>query len=436
MKLPLPDIVLPGKLRISSGRINSSADIAVEAGGLLGRRSFLQLGAGSVLASSLAASAYAKEPQSWSHPGTGFSNYGVPSTDQSRAIRWISSNPAVPGEGVSWTPLHELEGTITPNGLHFERHHNGVPAIDAQTWSMSVHGKTRHALSVDLATLHRYPLESRICFIECGGNSNSLWRPQPVQGAAGHLHGLVSGCEWTGVRLSTLLEEAGLDTGADWVIADGLDASGVTVSLPIAKCMDDVLIALYQNGEALRPENGYPARLVVPGWEGIVNLKWLRSLQLSSEPLWSKFDTVSYTDLHRDGIADRMSFEMGVKSVITSPSPGQTLAGKGFYELRGLAWSGAARIARVDVSADGGVNWAEAQLQEPVRDKALVRFRIPWQWDGEPRVLLSRATDSSGQVQPSRAELIASKGGNVYHHYNATVSWQVAADGSMSHVYV
>ena len=403
--------------------------------GQSGRRSFLRLGGLGLLTTGVAQKLDAAQPPSWSEAGGAFSNYGKPADSERQAIRWISANPAVPGEGVSWTPLHELEGTITPNGLHFERHHNGVPEIDPDLWSLLITGASQRSLRYSLADLHRYPLQSRILFIECGGNSNTLWNPQPVQAAAGHLHGLVSGCEWTGVPLSVLLNEAGVETSGKWLIADGLDASGVTVSLPIAKCLDDVLVALYQNGEALRPENGYPARLVVPGWEGIVNVKWLRSLTVAEEPLWSRFDTVSYTDLHKDGIADRMSFEMGVKSIITSPSAGQHLDAPGEYEVRGLAWTGAGSIAKVELSADGGMNWVPAQLQEPVLDRALTRFRLPWRWDGRAQVLMSRATDSVGAQQPDRDALIAAKGSNVYYHYNAICAWAVDDAGTISHVY-
>ena len=403
------------------------------------RRTFLRLGAlGSLgaMAAGMARASPAGEPASWLLPGRGFSNYGQPAEAERRAIRWISANPAVPGEGVSWTPLHELEGSITPNGLHFERHHNGVPLIDPDQWTLTITGRCRHSLQFSLDELHRYPLRSQINFIECGGNSNVLWNPEPLQAAAGHLHGLVSGCEWTGVPLSLLLDEAGLQADAHWLIADGLDASGVTVSLPIVKCLDDVLVALYQNGEAVRPENGYPARLLVPGWEGIVNVKWLGTLTLSSEPLWSRFDTVSYTDLLKNGIADRMSFEMGVKSVITTPTAGQTLDSPGVYEVRGLAWSGAGRVRQVDVSADGGREWVPAVLQEPVQERALTRFRLPWRWDGRPSVLMSRARDDSGAVQPARKALLEDKGRNAYYNFNAVTAWGVDSDGMLHHVYV
>lgn len=399
------------------------------------RRTFLRLGGLGLLGAGVAQRLDAAQPASWSEAGAGFSNYGKPAESERNVIRWISANPAVPGEGVSWTPLHELEGTITPNSLHFERHHNGVPAIDPDEWSLLVTGDSQRSLRYSLADLHRYPLQSRILFIECGGNSNTLWRPQPVQAAVGHLHGLVSASEWTGVPLAALLNEAGVEARGKWLIADGLDASGVSVSLPLKKCLDDVLLALYQNGEALRPENGYPARLVVPGWEGIVNVKWLRSLTLAEEPLWSRFDTVSYTDLRKDGIADRMSFEMGVKSIITSPSAGQQLDASGEYEVRGLAWTGAGSITKVELSADAGRNWVPAQLQEPVLDRALTRFRLPWRWDGRAQILMSRATDSVGAQQPNRDELIAAKGSNAYYHYNAICAWAVDGEGVISHVY-
>ena len=399
------------------------------------RRAFLQAGGSGLLSAGIASSAFAQEPASWSEPGKSFTNYGQPDQSQRRAIRWISSNPAVPGEGVSWTPLHELEGTITPNGLHFERHHNGVPVIEASQWSLVLSDGQSTALSFDLEDLHRYPMRSQINFIECGGNSNAMWRPQPLQAEAGHLHGLVSGCEWTGVPLSILLDEAGMTNADHWLIVDGMDASGVSVSLPIEKCLDDVLVALFQNGEAIRPENGFPARLVVPGWEGIVNVKWLHSITLSSKPLMSRFDTVSYTDLHRDGIARRMTYEMGVKSIITSPSGGQQLGAPGVYEVRGLAWSGAGKITRVDVSADGGRQWFAAVLQEPVLPHALTRFRLPWQWNGQPQVLMSRATDNTGKVQPTRESLLAKHGGNTYYHFNGICAWQVESSGAISHVY-
>ncbi len=403
-------------------------------GGLYSRRHFIT-GGTLVLAALPAVIANAKVPPSWQKPGAAFSNYGIPKQGPGNPIRWISAGEAVPGDGVSWTPLHQLEGTITPNGLHFERHHNGVPNIDSGDWELMIHGLVNKPVAINLDSLHRYPLTSKIMFIECGGNSNSLWHPTPVQSAAGYMHGLVSCSEWTGIKLSTLLEEVDVHANARWLVADGLDGAGVSASLPIEKVLDDAMLALYQNGEPLRAENGFPARLVVPGWEGIVNVKWLRSLQLTDRPLMSRYDTVSYTDLGKDGIAERFTFEMGVKSLITSPSPGHVLSEPGYYEIRGLAWTGAGTINKVEISADGGNSWVEATLQEPVLDKAFTRFRAPWVWDGSPATLKSRATDQRGQLQPERETLLAERGTNMYYHYNAISAWSVSSDGMISHVY-
>jgi len=432
----LADEFVPGQhlkpMPVSPALAQQSPDAG---GGLYSRRHFMRDGTLGLAALAIAGQATAESPPSWRKTGAEFTNYGQPGAQQKNTIRWISAEPSSPGDGVSWTPLHDLEGTITPNGLHFERHHNGVPEIDTDTWELSVHGMVEQALAFDLNSLHRYPLQSKIAFIECGGNSNSLWYPTPVQTSAGYMHGLLSCSEWTGVSLSHLLSEAGVKPDAKWLVADGLDGSGVTVSLPLDKVLDDTFIALYQNGEPLRRENGYPARLLVPGWEGVVNLKWLRSLQLTDRPLMSRFDTVSYTDLLKDGSAMRFSFEMQIKSFITSPSPGQTLSAPGFYEIRGLAWTGNGTVQRVEVSADGGKSWVEASLQEPVLDRALTRFRAPWNWDGSPALLKSRAYDQRGVMQPERSELLERKGGNAYYHYNGIVVWSVQSDGSISHVY-
>ena len=406
------------------------------------RRRFLKntsLLAGSATAATmLGSNATAVEtqvPSSWTRPGSDFRNYGLPAEGPQSPIRWISADRSVPGNGVSWCPLHELAGTITPNGLHFERHHNGVPQIDASTWELLIHGAVEKPLVFNLAELKRYPLTSRTLFIECGGNSNSMWYPNVVQASAGYVHGLISCAEWTGVALSSLLNEAGVKNDAHWLVADALDAAGVAISLPLQKIMSDCFIALYQNGEPIRPENGYPARLIVPGWEGITHTKWLRSLTLSTAPAMTKFDTVSYTDLKPDGRADRFSYPMGVKSLITSPSAGMVLPQPGPVELRGLAWSGNGSISRVEVSADGGTSWQDAVLQDPVLDKSLTRFRLAWLWNGEPTVLMSRAHDSKQHSQPRHAELLSEKGSNHYYHYNAVIAWQVDANGRLHNVY-
>lgn len=375
-------------------------------------------------------------PESMTEAGKGFTNYGQPSQYEKQIIRWISANPDMPGNGVSWSPLHELQGTITPNGLHFERHHNGVPDINPAEHQLLIDGLVDKPLLFSMDALKRYPQQSRICFIECGGNSNSSWRSQPILSAAGYAHGLVSNAEWTGIPVRLLLQEAGLKAGAKWAIAEAADGASLNVSIPVDKLLDDAILALYQNGERLRPENGYPLRLVLPGWEGIVNVKWLRQLRLSDTPAMSRDETAQYTDLMPDGTARQFSFEMAAKSLITSPSQGMTLPDKpAIYQVTGLAWSGRGKISRVEVSADGGESWVDAELQQPVLSKAFTRFSLPWRWHGQYAVLQSRATDETGYIQPSREVLLANRGRHGFFHFNAIISWEVSEDGFISHVY-
>jgi len=374
-------------------------------------------------------------PPGMRSPGAPFSGYGVPSPQRAQITRRIGANRAVPGNGVAYTPLDELEGFITPNGLHFERHHNGVPQIDAAAHRLLIHGLVRQALTYGVGDLLRYPMRSHLGFIECGGNSNAMWYSRPVQRPAGSVHGLVSCSEWTGVPLATLLAEAGVDPAAKWAVAEGADAFAMDVSVPLAKLLDDCIVALYQNGEPLRPENGFPLRLIVPGWEGVLHVKWLHRLQLTGRPAMARNETAKYTELMPDGSARAFTFVMDVKSVITTPSAGQRLEAPGFREIRGLAWSGRGRVRAVEVSVDGGRTWTEAELQAPVLPRCLTRFRAPWQWDGRDAVLTSRARDDSGAVQPERRTLVAQRGANGYFHYNGTVAWGVDADGNVSHVY-
>ncbi|NJD08138.1 MAG: sulfite dehydrogenase, partial [Methylococcaceae bacterium] len=323
----------------------------------------------------------------------------------------------------------------TPSGLHFERHHNGVPQIDPDAHQLLIHGLVERSLIFGMKQLHRYPMASRLCFIECGGNSYSGWHEEPMQAAAGNLHGLVSCSEWTGIPTRVLLEEAGLKPGAGWIIAEGADAAAMNVSIPVVKLLDDGLLALFQNGEKLRPENGYPLRLVLPGYEGVVNVKWLRRLQVADRPLMARNETAKYTELQPDGKARQFTFMMEAKSVVTHPSPGYRLEEPGYYQISGLAWSGRGKIAAVEVSADGGRSWAQAELQEPVLSRSFTRFRIPWRWNGEPCIIKSRATDETGYRQPERSALVAERGRNGYFHYNGIVSWAVDADGGLRHVY-
>jgi sulfane dehydrogenase subunit SoxC len=280
-------------------------------------------------------------------------------------------------------------------------------------------------------------MTTRTCFIECSGNSIFNVAPEPQPLSCGELHGLVSCSEWTGVSLALLLDEAGIDPEAGWVTFEGGDAAAMVRSLPLSLAAREGMIALYQNGERIRPEQGYPMRLLMPGLEGNVSVKWLRRIELTRGPAYSRDETAKYTDLQDDGTARQFSLEMGVKSVITRPSAGLALQGPGFYEISGLAWSGAGRVSRVDVSADGGRTWAEAALQGPVLPKALTRFRIPWRWAGGGLIRLqSRAVDESGQVQPTRDAWIAGSSTKSRYHYNAIQTWAVDPDGSVRNVYV
>ena len=413
------------------------------------RRQFLQkAGLGAALtgiASTLSTPIWAKTipqeltatlPAGMRQPGSEFSNYGQPSTHEQGVIRWISANSAASGNGVSWTPLHDLQGTITPNGLHYERHHNGVPAIDPAQHQLLIDGLVNQPLSFDIKSLLRYPMQSRTCFIECGGNSNSGWRTNPIQTQAGYAHGLVSNSEWTGIPVKLLLQEAGIKPEAKWVIAEGADGASLNISMPLEKLMDDALLALYQNGERLRPENGYPLRLGLPGWEGILNVKWLRQLRLTDQPLMSRDETAQYTELQTDGKARQFTFLMEAKSLITSPSLGMMLPDNpATYQVTGLAWSGRGKITRVEVSADGGETWLDAELQGPILAKAFTRFNLPWHWQGEYAILQSRATDETGYVQPTRETLLDNRGKHGFFHYNAIVSWEITEEGDINHVY-
>ncbi len=426
--------------------LHDDALAPVAGGGLLDRRLFMRQGlvvsAAALVATPSAAALpgqsqnLAPERPPWMRtPGLPFTNYGQPSPQERGVARWISANRAVAGNGVSWTPLHDLEGVITPSGLHFERHHNGVPQIPIDQHRLLVHGQVRRPLSFSIDALSRYPMRSQILFIECGGNSNAGWHQLPQQTQAGFMHGLASCSEWSGVPLSVLLDEAGLDDSARWIIAEGADAAAVQISVPLDKAMKDCLVAMYQNGERVRPENGYPLRLIVPGWEGVLNIKWLRRLEVAREPVMARNETARYTELQPSGKARMFTFVMDAKSLITSPSPGQHLREHGIYEIRGLAWTGHGSIRSVEVSADAGASWAPAELQDPVLPLAFTRFRIPWRWTGAPAVLKSRAIDSSGTVQPERPALIAQRGRHGYFHYNAIVCWQIDEDGEITHVY-
>jgi sulfane dehydrogenase subunit SoxC len=409
----------------------------VAGNGLLPRRLFLAGGiAGLSLLRAVPLSAQQSVPEWMKGPGAPLRSYGERSPHESSVQRLVGPMPGTTGSGSSRAPLEFLEGMITPNSLHFERNHSGVPDIPPAQHRLVIHGLVRRPLTFDLDALMRYPLISRIQFIECSGNSTALYAAQPPQAGAGALHGLVSCAEWTGVPLGTLLDEVGVRPESKWLLAEGGDAAAMSRSIPMDKALDDVLIAIYQNGERLRPENGYPMRLVVPGWEGNTNVKWLRRLKVTAGPLMTKDETSKYTDLLPDGTAMQFTFAMGVKSVITSPSGGLKMQGAGLYQISGLAWSGSSRVRRVDISADGGKTWAPAALSAPVLPKALTRFRMAWRWNGGPAVLMSRAIDETGAVQPTRDARIGKRGAAYRYHYDAVQSWAVSASGEVRNVYV
>lgn len=363
--------------------------------------------------------------------------YGQPASYESQVVRRLREGTKVdfPTTVSSMTPLQDSFGILTPNGLVFERHHAGIPDIDPAQHRLLVHGLVRQPLSFTMDDLLRFPSVSRIHFLECSGNTLTEWKTARninVQST----HGLLSCCEWTGVQLGAVLQEAGLLKEAKWLLAEGADAAAMTRSVPLDQALEEAILVYAQNGERLRPEQGYPLRLFFPGWEGNLSIKWLRRLKLVREPLQTREETSKYTDLLPDGRARQFSFVMEAKSVITSPSGGQKLARQGFHEISGLAWSGHGRVRGVDVSVDGGRSWTVARLQEPVLSKALTRFHLRWQWNGEPAILQSRAVDDSGYVQPTRAQLQAARGSNSIYHYNGIQSWQVAASGEVSNVHV
>lgn len=358
--------------------------------------------------------------------------YGRPSPFEKNVVRRPRSSTPTRTAASSNTPLQDLRGIITPNGLHYERHHAGVPAIDPDQHRLIVHGLVNRPLLFTMDDIVRFPSESHLYFLECSGNS--FWTGATTKQTVQDTHGLLSCCEWTGVRLSTVLSEAGLKRGASWVLAEGADAAAMSRSVPITKAFDDALLVYAQNGERLRPEQGYPLRLLLPGYEGNVSVKWLRRLKLGDQPFETREETSKYTDLMPNGTARQFTFVMEAKSVITYPSGGQQLRDKGFYEISGLAWSGRSRIKRVEISTDGGGSWRDARLQEPVLPKCLTRFRLPWNWDGGPARLQSRAIDQTGYVQPRRRQLVDVRGLNSSYHFNGIQTWQVAPDGAVTNV--
>ncbi len=333
--------------------------------------------------------------------------------------------------GSSLTPLQSLTGTITPADLHFERHHAGIPAIDAAKHELLIHGLVERALAFSVADLQRFPQVTRTYFIECSGNGGGAFRRPRPEMTPQQIAGLTSNSEWTGVPLRALLSEVGASADATWILAEGSDAAVMTRSVPMAKALDDAMVAWAQNGEPIRPAQGYPVRLLLPGWEGNTSIKWLRRLELGTRPWMTREETSKYTDPLSDGTARQFSFEVDAKSIITSPVFPDRIT-PGWRPITGLAWSGRGRITRVEVSTDGGKRWRHATLLTPPLPKAHVRFEQMWEWTGSETLLLSRATDETGYVQPTRAALVAARGIGTSYHSNPIYGWKVAADGSVT----
>ena len=422
----------------------------VAGNGLLDRRAWLRGGAalaGVMTGYTLVPSASAQQlaDDAWSLvPGTTVPDYGTRSRFEKNVVRTLSNPKGEPRTQHARTPHHLLNGTFTPNSLHFVISHAGDPDIDPDKHRLVIHGLVKQPLVFTLDALSRYPMVSRMAFVECGGNSAPLFSLEPIQASVQALHGLVSCAEWTGVPLSTLLDEAGIDPKAKWIIAEGADPPHLSRSVPLTKAMDDAMIALYQNCERVMPGNGYPMRLLLPGWEGNMNIKWVRRIQVTEEPGMTFYEARTYAPILPGGKAYRFYFLQEVKSFITHPSPGLALNGPGFYEISGVAYSGNGRIAKVMVSADGGKSWAPAELQQPVLSKAFTRFRVPWRWDGGPAVLQSRAWDEAGDAQPTRSQLVSARGETTRvpavtafpsQHYNAITSWSIERGGEVRHVY-
>ena len=378
--------------------------------------------------------------QPWTqYPGEGVDArpYGHPSPYESNVIRrsvdWLTADPV---SSVNFTPIHALDGIITPNGLCFERHHSGIAEVDPTQHRLMINGLVDTPLVFTMEDLARFPRENRVYFLECAANSGMEWRGAQLNGCQ-FTHGMIHNVVYTGVPLRLILAEAGIRPSASWILAEGADASVMTRSIPLEKALDDCLVAFMQNGEALRPEQGYPVRLVVPGWEGNMWIKWLRRIEVGDQPWQQREETSKYTDLLPGGEARRFTFEMDAKSVITSPSPQAPIPhGPGPTVITGIAWSGRGTIPRVDVSLDGGVSWVPARTDGPSLPKAMHRFYHDFVWDGRPLLLQSRAMDSTGYVQPTKDALRAIRGVDSIYHNNGIQTWAISETGEAENVEV
>lgn len=360
--------------------------------------------------------------------------YGKPSKFEKHVVRrdveWLTVSRE---SSVNFTPLSSLDGIITPNGLCFERHHGGAAEINPADHRLIIHGLVDKPLIFTVEDIMRFPRTNRVHFLECAANTGMEWRGSQLNGCQ-FTHGMVHNVMYTGVPLKALLDEAGVKANGKWILAEGADSAAMTRSLPIAKAMGDCLIAFKMNGEALRTEQGYPLRLVVPGWEGNLWIKWLRRIEVGDAPWYTHEETSKYTTLMADGRSRKFTFVMDCKSVVTNPAPEAPLLVKGRNVLSGLAWSGRGRVTRVDVTLDGGRNWREARIDGPVFDRSLTRFYVDFDWRGEELLIQSRAHDDTGYMQPTKDELRKVRGVNNIYHNNGIQTWLVRADGETENV--
>ncbi len=409
------------------------------------RRAFLKgtIAAGGTLAGASMARAgdpLITEVQPWAQ---GFGDpvdatpYGLPIRFEEDVVRrnvpWLTADPI---SSINFTPIHALDGTITPQGCAFERHHSGAIELAKPDYRLMINGMVDQPLVFSYEDLERFPRENHVYFLECAANTGMEWAGAQLNGAQ-FTHGMIHNMEYTGVPLRTLLEESGYDTSAKWIYVEGADASSNGRSIPMDKALDDVLVAFKANGEALRMEHGYPVRLVVPGWEGNMWIKWLRRIEVTDQPVESREETSKYTDVLADGTARKFTWVMDAKSVVTSPSPQAPIThGAGPLVITGMAWSGHGRITRVDVSKDGGMTWETARLAREGDNKALTRFYLDTTWNGEEMFLQSRAIDETGYVQPTKAQLREVRGLNSVYHNNCIQTWWVKPTGEAENVEV
>jgi sulfane dehydrogenase subunit SoxC len=414
------------------------------------RRAFLR-GSAALAAGSVAGAAAANgadplitEKQDWAmYSGAGVDEtpYGLPIRFEADVVRrnveWLTASPI---SSINFTPIHALDGTITPQGCAFERHHSGAIELAKEDYRLMINGLVDEPLVFTYEDIERFPRENHVYFCECAANTGMEWAGAQLNGVQ-FTHGMIHNMEYTGVPLRTLLNEAGLGAAGDlsdkWVYVEGADASSNGRSIPMEKALDDVLVAFKANGEALRMEHGYPVRLVVPGWEGNLWVKWLRRIEVLDRAVESREETSKYTDVYEDGIARKWTWVMDAKSVITSPSPQAPIQhGHGPLVISGLAWSGHGQITRVDVSRDGGITWETARLGKQGDSKALTRFYLDVEWNGEDMLLQSRAMDETGYVQPTKAQLRDKRGENSVYHNNCIQTWYVNAQGIAENVEV